>query len=100
MGIPTDYLPCEARARTENGAQLEACGWMADIAQGAAVASSLGVPVRIEIVRDIEDVPRPRVLAEEALEEFQSALAKLTAVTQMLEDAGEGSAGADDRPPE
>ena len=100
MGIPTDYLTSEARARTANGAQLEACGWMADIAQGAAVAASLGVPVRIEIVRDIEDLPRPRVLAEETLEEFQSAITKLTAVTQMLEDAGEGSSGADDGTPE
>ena len=76
MGIPTDYLTSEARARTENGAQLEACGWMADGAQGAAVAASLGVPVRIENVRDIEDLPRPRVLAEETVEEIPIRFSK------------------------
>ena len=55
--------------------------------------------LRDESLQDLENLPHPSVLAQEMLEELQSSLAELTTLTEILEDAGERSAGAfDERP--
>lgn len=46
--------------------------------------------LRDESLQDIENLPLPSVLAEEILEELQSAMAELTALTQVLNGADEG----------
>ena len=48
--------------------------------------------LRDDSLQDLENLPHPRVIAEEMLEELQSALAELAALTQMLEDTNERSA--------
>ena len=50
--------------------------------------------LRDESLQDIENLPPPDVLAQEILEELQSALAELTALTEVLENARGGSDGA------
>ena len=42
----TDYLAPEAKARMEIDTQLEACGWVVQDYQSAAVAAAMGVAVR------------------------------------------------------
>ncbi|MXX01952.1 MAG: SAM-dependent DNA methyltransferase [Acidimicrobiia bacterium] len=48
--------------------------------------------LRDESLQDLENLPHPSVIAQEMLEELQSALAELTALTEMLQDDGRGEA--------
>ncbi len=50
--------------------------------------------LRDESLEDLDNLPHPSVIAQEMLEELQSALAELTALTEMLEDIGETSTRA------
>ena len=55
--------------------------------------------LRDESLQDLENLPHPSVLAQEMLEELQSALAELSALTELLEETGERSASAVDGRP-
>ena len=50
--------------------------------------------LRDESLEDLDNLPHPSVIAQEMLEELQSALAELTALTEMLEDLRQTSASA------
>ena len=55
--------------------------------------------LRDESLQDLENLPHPSVLAQEMLEELQSALAELSVLTEMLEETSEKLAtGVDGRP--
>ena len=56
--------------------------------------------LRDKSLQDIDNLPHPSVLAQEMLVELQSALTELRALTEVLEETGEPSAGAVDRQPE
>ena len=55
--------------------------------------------LRDESLQDLDNLPHPSILAQEMLEELQSALEELSALTEMLEDANEASAGVADGGP-
>lgn len=50
--------------------------------------------LRDESLQDLENLPHPSILAQEMLEELQSALAELSALTEMLAESGERLAEA------
>lgn len=50
--------------------------------------------LRDESLQDTENLPPPHIIAQEMLEELQSALAELTALTELLEPTGVPSAGS------
>ncbi len=49
--------------------------------------------LRDESLQDVENLPHPSVIASEMLEELQSALAELTALTKMLQGPDEDPTG-------
>ena len=48
--------------------------------------------LRDDSLQDFENLPHPSVIAQEMLEELQSALEELNALAEMLEDADQTSA--------